>query len=1212
MADPSNDASIEDIMEDLQLHEVILQSLDEQRPDAVDERQEILDTIKSLQSQLARRRGEPSPKPSPINNLATPAPPSSAMLSAAQLDGAYDVSPFDDSAPPPPRWGQDQSPSFTPAQRSHDLSIRKRPHTDEFSDGMRPPAKRIQSDAYLPPTSSQLDQSTQDDSDEYDGADDLRQLLGLDDEDTMLAFQDEQRKAEQWLKERKEQERRDEEYARMLHDGLFERPRERPQEQPREIPRPASAQSSPYTYYSGSSLPFPTSPAPTPAPAQAQAPTLPAIDLTRLFHPAHESSSASLRSVSDRQPRHLMSSFNSNKAPPTNAQLPSLKQESDDSDIQEITPSDFWARPRGSSFVRNEPPGMWTPSMGLSPMPPYKQMSQAYNSVYQPAPGPSAFEAGSGPGPMYGPNVLQNTMARLNAGRQLLDQAGRSVYGGFPGIPFKTEDAISRTLDYGFNNPTFDSLGFNDLYGDGADPKKTAEEIKQLLENIRPDMELSKQNREGTPEALKVTLLEHQKLGLAWMKSMEDSETRGGILADDMGLGKTIQALALMVSRQSSNPECKSNLVIAPVALMQQWKREIERLLRPGRHQLSVFVLHGEKRSTSFRDLKGYDVVLTTFGTLASEYKRKEHFEQLHKQSGSNEPLPTAVVNQLPCLGPKSKWHRVIIDEAQCIKNRNTKAALAACQLDSTHRWCMSGTPMMNNVEELHSLLRFLRIRPYSNLERFNREFTRPLKKGPESARNKAMRQLQVLLKAVLLRRTKYSKIDGKPILQLPPRVSEKVYGIFSEDERELYTSLETQTQVTFNKYLKAGTVGRNYSSILVLLLRLRQACCHPHLMSDFSVNVETNANTNEVDLVANAKAFPSEVVIRLKDNQELECPICIDAVDNPIIFFPCGHSTCAECFSRISDPSQAVRHGVDGSIEVKCPNCRGKVDTKKITDHVTFNKVHFPDVSDETEEVAPEKPVAEEDPDETDSDSESDDEDLSKFIVKDNGFGYSDKDKGKGKGRKTKKPKKTLAELKKEGMRNQKAKRKYLRRLEKNWVSSAKIDKTMEILQAIEDRQEGEKTIIFSQFTSLLDLLEVPIARRGWNYRRYDGSMRPPDRNAAVLDFTDQPDCKIMLVSLKAGNSGLNLVAASQVIVFDPFWNPYIEEQAIDRAHRIGQQREVQVHRILVEKTVEDRILELQDKKRELIEGALDENASKNVSRLGTRELGYLFGVNT
>ena len=83
-------------------------------------------------------------------------------------------------------------------------------------------------------------------------------------------------------------------------------------------------------------------------------------------------------------------------------------------------------------------------------------------------------------------------------------------------------------------------------------------------------------------------------------------------------------------------------------------------------------------------------------------------------------------------------------------------------------------------------------------------------------------------------------------------------------------------------------------------------------------------------------------------------------------------------------------------------------------------------------------------------------------------------------------------------------------------------------------------------------------------------------------------------------------------VIILDPFWNPFIEEQAIDRAHRIGQQKPVKVHRILVPNTVEDRILALQDKKRELIESALDEKASQNVGRLGIRELGFLFDVPT
>lgn len=475
-------------------------------------------------------------------------------------------------------------------------------------------------------------------------------------------------------------------------------------------------------------------------------------------------------------------------------------------------------------------------------------------------------------------------------------------------------------------------------------------------------------------------------------------------------------------------------------------------------------------------------------------------------------------------------------------------------------------------------------------------------------------------------------------MIDLPPRNTEKVHAVFSEDEQQLYESLENRTQIQFNKYLNAGTIGRNYSNILVLLLRLRQACCHPHLINDLSVDV--SAVTENADFTANAKQFGPEVIRRLKENAPLECPVCIDAVENAVIFYPCGHATCAECFARITDPSVAVRQGVDGAAEAKCPNCRAKVDPKKVTDHLSFKKVHFPDefpVDDDPQESS--VPAAVTEDSETDSDEnsdsdddEDDDDDLDNFVVPDE-FDSEDESatkgqkilkgsksrgkrknknksrrKGKDKDEGEKKPKKTLAVLRKEGQKNAAARRKYFKRLEKNWITSAKIEKAVEILENIKSGESREKTIIFSQFTSLLDLLEVPINRRGWNYRRYDGSMRPRDRNECVIDFTDKPDCDIMLVSLKAGNAGLNLVAASQVIIFDPFWNPYIEEQAIDRAHRLGQTRPVQVHRILVQKTVEDRILSLQDEKREIIEGALDENAASQISRLGVRELKFLF----
>lgn len=446
------------------------------------------------------------------------------------------------------------------------------------------------------------------------------------------------------------------------------------------------------------------------------------------------------------------------------------------------------------------------------------------------------------------------------------------------------------------------------------------------------------------------------------------------------------------------------------------------------------------------------------------------------------------------------------------------------------------------------------------------------------------MNQLRVLVKSVCLRRTKTSQIDGQPILNLPPKVIEKVHVVFNEFENATYTELSNSTQEKITKLINSGTLGKNYTHVLVLLLRLRQACCHPQLLD---INTDDISTVSGVDLVANAKLLTADVVTRIKsldeegDEEAGTCPICMDSSGNAVIYIPCGHSVCRECFARISDPAVLARDDTSGL--VKCQNCRGPVDPEKITDLNSFKQAHDPN-------AVPEKEVKKkDDTSDDDSDTEYDSQDESGESVK----------RGK---------RKSLAVLRQAGQKNQKERRKYLRRLEKTWIPSSKIEKSMEILQANEDRGNGEKTIIFSQFTSLLDLLEVPIKRRGWKYVRFDGTMKVDDRNAAVAGFTDDPMTRVMLVSLKAGNAGLNLVAASHVIIFDPFWNPYVEDQAIDRAHRIGQTKDVFVHRLLIENTVEDRIVELQEQKRELISGALDEGGSMNVQRLSVRDLAYLF----
>ncbi|KAL8867186.1 MAG: hypothetical protein Q9174_005822, partial [Haloplaca sp. 1 TL-2023] len=651
------------------------------------------------------------------------------------------------------------------------------------------------------------------------------------------------------------------------------------------------------------------------------------------------------------------------------------------------------------------------------------------------------------------------------------------------------------------------------------DPTRTTAEIKELLENIRPDEELPPENREGTPNAMVYPLMEHQKLGLAWMKGMEEGTNKGGILADGMGLGKTIQALALMVSRRSTNPLCKTTLIVAPIALLKQWDREIKTKLKPGRpNQLTTYTLHGTARGAPWEKLRQHDVVLTTFGTLAAEIKRKEAIELAQRANPNWKP--TTKADRLALLGDECKWYRVILDEAQCIKNRNTKAALGACHLQAQTRFCMSGTPMQNGVGELHSLVRFLRIKPYCELSRFTIDFTRPLKSTWEPEKARGMRRLQAFLKSILLRRNKKSTTDGKPILTLPERTTESQHAVFTADEDQFYKALESQSQLQFNKYLRAGTVGRNYSNVLVLLLRLRQACCHPHLIKDFGISSETSEMVT-VDLEKMARELAQDVVERIisqgqaNDHSGLECPVCMDAAPNATIAIPCGHATCSECFSRISDPSEAIATGDDGGRDIKCPSCRGKIVPSKITDYDTFKKVHLglPSGKDTLAESTSAQSDSEDesnvdsDDETTDDDETADDEgeDLGGFIVNDDDDettddedekGYHEgktpfercgktskggkekgkKGTGKSKGKvkaKDKGPRKTLAQLKKDGMRNAQARRKYVRRLRKDYEPSAKITRTMDILRDIQNDTDGEKAIIFSQFTSLLDLLE-------------------------------------------------------------------------------------------------------------------------------------------
>ncbi|ORY75462.1 SNF2 family N-terminal domain-domain-containing protein, partial [Protomyces lactucae-debilis] len=165
----------------------------------------------------------------------------------------------------------------------------------------------------------------------------------------------------------------------------------------------------------------------------------------------------------------------------------------------------------------------------------------------------------------------------------------------------------------------------------------------------------------------------------------------------------------------------------------------------------------------------------------------------------------------------------------------------------------------------------------------------------------------------------------------------------------------------------------------------------------------------------------------------------------------------------------------------------------------------------------------------------------------------------------------------------------------------SCKLAKLMQLLA-----MHKGKAILFSQWTSMLDLCAPFLEANGIGYVKYYGSMPNKKREASLATLKADPTCRVLLCSLKAGALGLNLTVANLVFMLDVWWNPAIEEQAIDRVHRIGQQQEVKVFKLTVRDTVEDRIIALQDKKREMAKSALGEGGK--MSRLGMDELLALF----
>lgn len=175
------------------------------------------------------------------------------------------------------------------------------------------------------------------------------------------------------------------------------------------------------------------------------------------------------------------------------------------------------------------------------------------------------------------------------------------------------------------------------------------------------------------------------------------------------------------------------------------------------------------------------------------------------------------------------------------------------------------------------------------------------------------------------------------------------------------------------------------------------------------------------------------------------------------------------------------------------------------------------------------------------------------------------------------------------------------------NWRSSTKIEALVEELEKLKNQDCTIKSLVFSQFVSFLDLVHWRLSRAGFQCVKLDGRMSPSQRNTIIQSFNTDPAVTVFLVSLKAGGVGINLTEASRVFLMDPWWNPAVENQAFDRIHRLGQVRPIVITRLIIENSIESRIIELQAKKKALFESTIG-NDTSSLSRLSEEDFRFLF----
>jgi len=502
-------------------------------------------------------------------------------------------------------------------------------------------------------------------------------------------------------------------------------------------------------------------------------------------------------------------------------------------------------------------------------------------------------------------------------------------------------------------------------------------------------------------------------------------------------------------------------------------------------------------------------------------------------------------------------WWRIVLDEAHFIKSRSSQTANAAFSLTGVHRWCLSGTPLQNRVGEFYSLVRFLRLDPmayyYCRAKGCDcKSMHYRIHAGRcEGCDHGGIQHYSHFNKYILnpIQRDGYSGDGRRAMFLLKNEVLDKALLRRTKETRA--ADMELPPRLVQIKPVRLHPVEEDFYSALYTQTKssfndyVDSGTLLNNYAHIFDLLIRMRQSVDHPYLVVHSKknagrlALPGDVPAVA--NGSTDCDLCHEPPTDRVMSTCCGSAYCRACVLEYMATSQGM---VSSSAGLACPSCRVAF---------SIDLQASANVEDDSSLTVPS---------------------VAKGIVSGSGMP-------------------SLRELKHVATGS------ILRRINlAEFATSSKIEALTRELVLMRRTSPGSKAIVFSQFVNMLDLIrwrlhsDPYLEDIGLGCRALHGGMNVKARDSCLKDFREDNNVRVLLMSLKAGGVALNLTCANYIYLMDPWWNPAAEMQAIDRTHRLGQYRPIRAVRFIAENTVEERILQLQEKKRLVFDGTVGRDA--------------------